>query len=80
MNQNKENTFIRYPENGKIYLHYKGGKYEVVSAARHTETDELLVVYKSLNFGSMHVRPLKMWFEEVTTDNGSKTERFRLIE
>jgi hypothetical protein len=56
MNQNKENTFIRYPENGKIYLHYKGGKYEVVSAARHTETDELLVVYKSLNFGSMHVR------------------------
>ena len=28
-----------------IYEHYKGGRYLVLGLARHTETDEVLVVY-----------------------------------
>ena len=28
------------------YRHYKGGEYTVFGVARHSETDELLVVYR----------------------------------
>lgn len=56
---------IEYPIPGEMYRHYKGGTYEVVTLAVHTETGENLVIYKSLNFGSVHARPLNMWSEEV---------------
>ena len=45
-----------YPEPGKRYKHYKGGTYEVITLATHTETNEAMVVYKSLLFGSIYVR------------------------
>ena len=47
-----------YPEIGKIYKHYKGGDYKVLTLAKHTETDEILVIYKSIQFGSIYARPL----------------------
>ncbi|MDA8683007.1 DUF1653 domain-containing protein, partial [Porticoccaceae bacterium] len=31
-----------------VYQHYKGGLYQVVEVARHSETEELLVVYRTL--------------------------------
>lgn len=68
----------RYPTIGAKYLHYKGGLYEVITLATHTETQESMVVYRSLLFGSVHVRPLSMWFDTVRTEKGSETERFVL--
>ena len=48
------------------YRHYKGGEYEVVGAARHSETHEPLVVYRPLYDASgWWVRPHAMFFEEV---------------
>ncbi len=29
-----------------LYRHYKGGTYQVIGVARHSETDEQLVVYR----------------------------------
>jgi hypothetical protein len=48
------------------YRHYKGNAYQVVGVARHSETDELLVVYRCL-YGdeSLWVRPLAMFTETV---------------
>ena len=46
-----------YPVSGERYTHYKGGTYEIISMAIHTETQEKMVVYKSLSFGSIYVRP-----------------------
>lgn len=66
-----------YPEVGKKYRHYKGGLYEVLTMATHSETNEVLVVYKSLYFGSVYVRPLSMWFDEIQLDNKTVT-RFTL--
>lgn len=57
--------FVQYPEVGAIYVHYKGGKYRVIALAKHSETDETMVVYQSILFGSYHVRPLSMWFDEI---------------
>lgn len=53
-----------------IYRHYKGGIYQVLSTARHSETDEELVVYASAS-GEWWVRPKAMFFESVTVDGVS---------
>jgi len=58
------------------YRHYKGGEYEVIGTARHSETDELLVVYRCLyDNDSLWVRPLLM-FEETVIVAGRKVPRF----
>lgn len=91
--------FKKYPEIGKDYRHYKGGRYNVLTLAKHSEVDEIksiikklkkekitpegkellaklekitcddLVVYKSTQFGSVHARPLFMWYERVSRNN-----------
>jgi hypothetical protein len=65
-----------YPLPGQIYRHYKGGNYEIISMALHTETGERLVVYKSLNFGSVYVRPYDIW----NSDTEDREKRFTLID
>jgi hypothetical protein len=51
------------------YRHYKGGEYELVGVARHSETLEPLVVYRPLyNATGLWVRPYAMFFETVTID------------
>lgn len=54
-----------------IYRHYKGALYEVLHVAKHSETEEDLVVYRALygDFG-VWVRPLAMFAETVATDKG----------
>lgn len=48
------------------YRHYKGGEYEVVGTARHSETLEPLVVYRPLyNATGLWVRPHAMFFSDV---------------
>ena len=62
------------------YRHYKGGEYEVVGVARHSETLEPLVVYRPLyNASGLWVRPHAMFFEEVTVD-GVRRPRFERID
>jgi hypothetical protein len=60
-----ETNHITYPEIGKTYKHYKGGKYEVITLAKHTNNNEPLVIYKSIHFGSVHARPLFEWYQSV---------------
>jgi hypothetical protein len=61
------------------YRHYKGGEYEVVGVARHSETLEPLVVYRPLyNASGLWVRPHAMFFEQVDVD-GVRQPRFARI-
>jgi len=61
---------------GAYYKHYKGNFYKVIEIAKHTETDEVLVIYTSLKDGSLiWARPLSMWNDEVIVDN-VKQRRF----
>ena len=60
------------------YRHFKGGEYEVLHIARHSETEEPLVVYRALyGDGDVWVRPLSMWNE--TVEYGEKVLRFTYI-
>jgi len=70
---------ILQPEPG-LYRHYKGGQYQVLGTARHSESGELLVVYRCLyDNNSLWVRPLAMFMERVELD-GRQLPRFMLID
>ncbi len=61
------------------YRHYKGGDYEVIGTARHSETDEQLVIYRCCyDNDSLWVRPLAIFLETVTV-NGRETPRFERL-
>jgi hypothetical protein len=62
------------------YRHYKGGDYEVVGVARHSETLEALVVYRPLyNASGLWVRPHAMFFGQVEVD-GAMRPRFERVD
>ena len=57
------------------YRHFKGNEYEVLAIARHSETQEPIVVYKAL-YGdqAVWVRHASMWTEEVPDPNELKND------
>ena len=58
------------------YRHFKGKEYEVLGLATHSETLELMVVYRPLyGEGKLWVRPAAMWNETVERD-GQRFRRF----
>ena len=61
------------------YRHFKGNEYEVLYLAKHSETQELMVVYRAL-YGErgVWVRPASMWNETVERD-GKTYRRFTYI-
>ena len=58
------------------YRHFKGKEYEVIGIARHSETEEPMVVYRAM-YGDhgIWVRPAAMWNETVERD-GQTYQRF----
>jgi hypothetical protein len=62
------------------YCHYKGGAYEVIGVARHSETHEPLVVYRPLyGAGDLWVRPHAMFFGTLEID-GKTVRRFAPVD
>ena len=61
------------------YRHFKGGEYQIIGVARHSETMEELVVYRAL-YGErgLWVRPAAMWTEMVERE-GKRFPRFTYI-
>ena len=61
------------------YRHYKGNAYTVIGVARHSETEEELVVYRQ-EYGdrSLWVRPKAMFLETVEV-NGAAVPRFTYL-
>ena len=63
-----------------LYRHYKGNHYQVLGVAKHSETEEDLVVYRALyGKGDLWVRPLTMFTEQVKHE-GSLVARFQYIQ
>ena len=62
-----------------LYRHFKGGEYRVLFMARHSETEEWMVVYQAL-YGEkgIWVRPASMWNEELERE-GERVKRFTYI-
>ena len=61
------------------YRHFKGGEYEVVGIAKHSETCESMVVYRAMyGEGGLWVRPAAMFLETVERD-GKRFARFEYV-
>ncbi len=62
-----------------LYEYYKGMKYEVIGVCRHSESLEVLILYKAL-YGDyrMWVRPVDI-FNKTENINGKEVERFKYI-
>ena len=78
----EEKVIKEYPLINRVYKHYKGAEYNVIYIAKHTETGEDMVVYKSIQCGSIFVRPLSMWFDIINVSNPKESfkgvKRFEL--
>ena len=61
------------------YRHFKGRVYDVVGTATNSETLETVIVYRSVEDGTLWVRPDAMWNETVARD-GKLMPRFTLLE
>lgn len=70
------------PKKGEKYKHFKLGKIvTVIGVSRHTETEELTVVYEYE--GTIWSRPLKMFMSEVDREkypNATQKYRFEKVE
>ena len=72
---------VDLPRKGR-YRHFKGGEYEVIGVARHSETDEPLVIYRALypcpdtpNGEGIWARPLSSWNAPAAVE-GKSVPRF----
>jgi len=64
-----------------VYKHFKGKKYRVLGAAKHSETLEDFVVYEVLHenkTSKLWVRPLEMFMGDKEID-GKKVKRFTFV-
>ncbi len=62
------------------YRHFKGGEYELIAVATHSESLEQMVVYRALyGENGLWVRPASMWHETVEHE-GNIVPRFTLID
>ena len=68
--EDKETELIE----GAKYRHFKGGEYELIAVARHSENNEELVIYRSLKDGQVWARPKTMF-----TGKAGDVRRFTLI-
>ena len=60
-----------------IYQHYKGDVYKVIGRAKHTETQEQMIIYKDAS-SNIWVRPKEM-FESYIEVDGQQVERFKYL-
>ena len=66
----------------RVYRHFKGDYYIVVDVAQHSETDEKLVIYRTLyGDGKLYARPYEMFMSKVDREKYPNVEqeyRFQL--
>lgn len=64
---------------GAFYRHYKGTVYVVVGFARHSETQDDLVLYRAPGSDRTWARPIGMFCETVDRE-GATVPRFAPVE
>lgn len=68
---------MKRPKRGEIYEHFKGGVYQVMGYARHHETLEDWIIYKSFKDEITWMRPLDEFMDIHLVH---KVKRFEKVE
>lgn len=68
---------------GQLYKHYKGDTYKIIAIAKHSETEEELVIYERqtdlIHTGyRIWARPIKMFLKDIEVEN-YKGPRFEYL-
>lgn len=58
------------PKSGRMYKHYKGGKYRVIMCAINEADGRTMVVYKGVSSSEVYVRPLSEFVVKFEECNG----------
>jgi len=62
-----------------VYQHFKGNNYYVFGTAKHSENEEVMVIYApNQKRRELWVRPLSMFVELVKTESG-EVQRFTYV-
>lgn len=60
---------------GGTYKHFKGHLIKVIVIAKHSETEEKMVVYNHLDTGEIWVRPYDMFLSKVDHEKYPEVEQ-----
>lgn len=66
---------LERPEDGSIYRHYKGGRYEIIATGFMEDSESPCVVYRSLEKEIVWVRTAKNFLETIEYE-GRQVRRF----
>lgn len=68
---------VERPDEGRLFKHYKGDYYRVITTGHLSEDREVeMVVYRSLARKKNWIRPLSMWNETLPWPDGVVRRRF----
>lgn len=59
-----------------IYKHFKGKFCDVICTAKHSDRDEVLVIYRGVNDGGFFARPVESFLGTATDKDGNTVLRF----
>ena len=66
---------MRTIQANKLYKHFKGGLYETINIAKHTETGEMLVIYREVSKDTIYARPYDMFNSKVDKEKYPEVEQ-----
>ena len=66
---------MRTIQSNKLYKHFKGGFYQVLNVAKHTETGEMLVIYREVSKDTIYARPYDMFNSKVDKEKYPEVEQ-----